>query len=38
MVGQPDAVTAVGMVGVLGLGSVGAYVALRNRRKAGAPV
>ena len=36
MVGQPDAGTAVGMVGVLGLGSVGAFVALRNRRKAAA--
>jgi putative membrane protein len=35
MAGQPDAGTAIGMVGVLGLGSVGAFVALRNRRPHG---
>jgi putative membrane protein len=37
VVGQPDDGTAVGMVGVLGLGSIGTFVALRQRRKAAAP-
>lgn len=34
---QPDAGTAVGLVGALSLGSVGAFVALRHRRKAAVP-
>ena len=32
MVGQSDAAMALGMVGVLGLGSVGGFFVLRNRR------
>jgi putative membrane protein len=36
MAGQSDAGAAVGMVGVLGLGSVGVFVALRKGRQRGA--
>ena len=32
MAGQSDAAMALGIVGVLGLGSVGAFLVLRNRR------
>jgi len=32
MAGQADAIMALGIVCVLGLGSVGAFVGLRNRR------
>lgn len=33
LIGQPDAGTATGLVGALGLGSVGAFMVLRNRRR-----